>query len=113
MTYRMPSNDVKNHLTVGLPKQLTYRGLVMYSLFKKDMNTGRWVRISDNAYNERLAYRIFKERFAEAPLSFSIRPVRVQSSKAQGASRFVQPHYKASKEMIQSSSQELTTPRIK
>lgn len=72
----------------GLPKiqnqanSLTERGLKLYSLFERTQN-GQWIRISDNSYNLKLAYRVFTERLDQNPSNRSIRPIKLTSLAAQ------------------------------
>jgi hypothetical protein len=83
--FRMPAESI---CSLPLPVVLTYRPLVLYSLFRKDVNTKRWIRVSDSAYDEKTAMRVFSARYLTAPLTYSIRPIRIEENKAQGISRF-------------------------
>ncbi len=71
----------------GLPKiqnqtnSLTERSLKLYSLYERAQN-GQWIRISDNAYNLKLAYRVFTERLVQNPSNHSIRPISLRSMAA-------------------------------
>ncbi len=87
-TWRVRQPEIQNHLTVGLAKPLTYKPMALYSLFER--KAGRYIRISNAAYTEALAIRVFAYRLAKAPLSYSIRPVAIAPNRAQGASRFRQ-----------------------
>ena len=75
--------------------------IALYSLFRKDLNTGKWIRCSDSAYTEALAYRVYRDRLSFAPLTYSIRPIVIVPLQAQGSRKdelsskhYRQAHYR-------------------
>lgn len=60
--------------------------MLLYSLYQK--KCGRWLRVSDVAYNQALAYRVFITRLLTQPEIYSIRPIQIELPKAQGVSHF-------------------------
>jgi hypothetical protein len=77
-THRIPSNGIVTHLplpkTADLPKPF-------FSLFEKTAEG--YKRISTEAYySERVAFHIFCDRIQKAPLTYSIRPVKLEKPKA-------------------------------
>lgn len=93
MTFKLPVPDGKDF---GLPRNrqqnLTHR-IQLYSLFRQDAVTKRFVRISDEAYTPQLACRVFAERLSKAPLSLSIRPINIKSDKAEGITKHRRVNY--------------------
>jgi len=79
MTHQI-KKETDNHYPIR-SKHFTYQPLKLYSLYKKDSN-GRWHRVSEQAYSEKLAYWVFTQRMLENPLNFSIRPIRITSFEA-------------------------------
>jgi hypothetical protein len=61
---------------------------VFYTLYEKKCD-GRYIPIRSVAYpSARMALRVFADSIASAPLTYSIRPVKVKSDAAQGMSHF-------------------------
>ncbi len=82
MTHRLTNPNVQNHLTKGLKVKVNLTSKIkLYSLFRKDV-AGHWIRVSDNAYSEVLAYRVFTERLLVNPIAFAIRPIKIVSLEA-------------------------------
>lgn len=80
-TFRVHMPAVKNvpfplpvmHKTVNQP---------FWTLFKRNPDK-TYTRISDNAYfTERLAFDVFRDRITAAPLTYSIRPCKIEKPKA-------------------------------
>lgn len=80
MTYRLPNAKTITSVT---------RDDVRYSLFVRVTGTKQWKRIANNSYSERIAWVVYQQRILKAPLSYSIRPVKPESTEAQSRlSRF-------------------------
>jgi len=105
-THRLPNRGVQNHLTIGLPRPLEYKPMILYSLFKIDRFSKRWIQVRSEAFDEKTAYWVFKSKIAEAPLSYSIRPIRIKANKVEGITKHSRPHYNSFKEFVQTSEQE-------
>lgn len=80
----------------GLPRNrqqtLTHK-IELYSLFRKNTVTNKWDRVSEESYTPHLACRVFSKRLAQSPLVYSIRPIKIQSDKAEGETKHKRPHY--------------------
>lgn len=74
MTHKIPANFVSS---LPANKPLSYQPIKLYSLFRKDANG--WIRISDSAYSEPLAYRVFSQRMLANPLLLVIKPIKIES----------------------------------
>lgn len=80
MTHRLRDSSIQNSLPLPV---YGYTPRAFYSLFQKDVNTGKWKRITETAYlDEKMAVRVYLSRLAEAPLSRAIRMVRISSDRA-------------------------------
>jgi hypothetical protein len=86
-TWRLRGKSLGIVNTLPVVKPLSYKPMALYSLFRRDAFNKKWIRVSDHAYSERLAYRIFLERIILAPLTYSIRPIKVESLQAQSKSQ--------------------------
>lgn len=79
--WKVPALGMKT-ASLPLPKH-QYVPRVFYTLYRFDSFEHKHIKVSENVYaSEKLAFSIYKDRIKEAPLTMSIRPVRVKSDKA-------------------------------
>ena len=75
MTHRLMTQAFSVQLMENEQRKPLTHKVKLYSLFHSD-NNHRWIRVSDNAYSELLAYRVFTSRLSKEPLKLSIRPIK-------------------------------------
>lgn len=65
--------------------------IALYSLFRKELATGRYIRCRTECFSEKLAIRIWKDICLESAMRaepYVIRPVKLDFSKVQGITHY-------------------------
>lgn len=89
-THVRHGNTLKAVIKYSTPESVTPR--MFYSLFKK--TTEGYIRIRTEAYpDEKIAFRVWRDEIAKAPLSVMIRKVKPSYHRAEGVTHFGRVNY--------------------